>query len=129
MRRNGREYQFLGYEARGVTNSPDDGTLVPWAAATCLAHDPEAALAGLHAVLKAYPGALPNGRFVGAFNPSLPGDTAAGWIAPHCFGIDQGLVVMMIENARSGLIWELTRRSPVFGKGLKRLGFSGSWLD
>ena len=127
--RDGRRHQFLGYAARGVTCGPDDGTLVPWAAATCLAHAPEVAMAGLHAVLNAYPSALRNGRFVGAINPSVPGESAAGWIAPHCFGIDQGLVVMMIENARSGLVWDLTRRSAVFGRGLKRLGFKGGWLD
>lgn len=129
VKRDGRTQDFLGYAARGVTCSPDDGTLVPWAAAACLAHAPDEALAGLHAMLEAYPRALHGGRFAGAINPSLPGDDAAGWVAPACFGIDQGLVVMMIENARSGLIWELTRRSAVFSRGLKGLGFKGSWLD
>lgn len=126
---NGNTMQFDGYVARGVTAGPDDGTLVPWAATTCVAHAPEQALDGIRAILKAYPGALNNGQFVGAINPSLPGETQAGWVAPACFGIDQGLVVMMIENARTGLIWELTRNSTVFKKGLKRLGFSGGWLN
>ena len=76
-----------------------------------------------------YSETLRNGQFVGAINPSLPGDSAAGWVAPACFGLDQGLVVMMIENARSGLIWKLTRNSPIFTKGLKVLGFKGGWLD
>ncbi len=127
--RNGTKQTFMGYATRGVTHGCDDGTLVPWAAATCLAHEPEAALAGLHAMLDSYPQALRNGQFVGAINPSLPGDSAAGWIAPGCLGLDQGLVVMMIENARSGLIWKLTRNSPVFRKGLKSLGFKGGWLE
>ncbi|ASY57274.1 hypothetical protein SS05631_c23430 [Sinorhizobium sp. CCBAU 05631] len=35
---------------------------------------------------------------------------------------------MMIENWRSGLIWELTRSIPVFSRGLKRAGFEGGWL-
>ena len=127
--RNGNKQKFLGYAARGVTAGPDDGTLVPWAAATCVAHAPEAALAGVQAMLKAYPRCLRGGQFVGAINPSLPGDGPAGWIAPACFGIDQGLVVMMIENARSGLVWELTRNSATVKKGLKKLGFGGGWLD
>lgn len=127
--RNGNTMPFHGYAARGVTAGPDDGTLVPWAAATCVAHAPEQAMDGIHAILKAYPDALNNGQFVGAINPSLPGDTDAGWVAPACFGIDQGLVVMMIENARTGLIWELTRNSPQFKKGLIQLRFSGGWLN
>lgn len=126
--RDGRTLKCLGYAARGVPHGPDDGTLVPWAATACLAHAPDAAVAGLHAMLGTYPRALRDGRFVGAINPSLPGDGPEGWIAPACFGIDQGLVVMMIENARSGLVWELTRCSPVFKNGLKALGFKGGWL-
>ena len=102
---------------------PDDGTLVPWAAATSLAHDPQAGLSGLRAILDAYPKVLKDGQFVGAFNPTLRGDGPEGWLAPDCYGIDQGLVLMMIENARSGLIWELIRHSLVFERGLKALGF------
>lgn len=127
-KRNGVKQPFMGYAARGVTAGPDDGTLVPWAATTCLAHAPEAALAGIRAVLDTYPRALRDGQFVGAINPSLPGNGPEGWVAPACFGIDQGLVVMMIENARSGLVWELTRNSPAFKKGLRNLGFEGGWL-
>ena len=36
---------------------------------------------------------------------------------------------MMIENARTGLVWELTRNSTVVKKGLKKLGFGGGWLE
>lgn len=126
--REGEKRKFLGYAARGVPNGPDDGTLVPWAAAACLAHAPEEALAGLHAMLDRYPRALRDGQFAGAINPSLPGDGPEGWVAPACFGINQGLVAMMIENARTGMIWELTRNSAVFRKGLRVLGFHGGWL-
>jgi hypothetical protein len=127
--RNGKKKQFLGYAARGVTAGPDDGTLVPWAAAACMAHAPEAALAGVQAVRNTYPRALSNGQFLGSINPSLPGDSPEGWIAPACFGLDQGLVIMMIENARTGLIWELTRNSPTVMNGLRKLGFAGAWLE
>lgn len=127
--RNGCDRGFLGYAARGVPANPDDGTLVPWGATACVAHEPEVALAGIRALLEAYPDSLCNGRFVGAINPSLPGDSTAGWISPACVGIDQGLVLMMIENARTGLLWKLTRHSPIFRRGLQRLGFRGGWLD
>lgn len=129
QRFDGEMLRGLGYEARGVPHGPDDGTLVPWAAATSLAHAPEAALAALHAVLGRYPHVLREGRFVGAFNPSLPADDTAGWVAPACFGIDQGLVIMMIENARTGLVWELLRHSSAIQRGLKRLNFAGGWMS
>lgn len=128
-RRDGRTLKGLGYAARGVPDGPDDGTLVPWAAASCVAHAPVVALEGIRALLDAYPRVLRDGRFVGAFNPSLPGDGAEGWIAPGCFGLDQGLVATMIENARTGLIWRLTRACPIFRRGLRKLGFRGGWLE
>ena len=44
------------------------------------------------------------------------------------FGIDQGPVVLMIENYRSGLLWNIMRRCPAIKRGLLRAGFSGAWL-
>ena len=46
----------------------------------------------------------------------------------HHFGIDQGPVVLMIENYRSGLIWDIMRRCPAVIAGLRRAGFTGGWL-
>ena len=51
-----------------------------------------------------------------------------GWLSEGWFGLDQGLLVMMIENHRSGLIWEITRQCPVIRAGLIRAGFTGGWL-
>ena len=44
-------------------------------------------------------------------------------------GIDQGPIVLMIENYRSGLIWNLMKKNPYFVRGLKRAGFKGGWID
>ena len=44
------------------------------------------------------------------------------------YGLDQGLIVMMIENYRSGFIWRMMRRCPYIVTGLRRAGFSGGWL-
>jgi hypothetical protein len=57
------------------------------------------------------------------------GASGAHWSAPDSFGIDQGPVVMMLENFRSDLIWRLLRRSPYVRRGLERAGFSGGWLE
>lgn len=76
-----------------------------------------------------YPALVNEGCLPGGFNPSLPGDGPEGWVDDRIVGLDQGLVVMMIENWRSGLIWELTRSIPAFSQGLSRAGFAGGWLS
>jgi len=47
---------------------------------------------------------------------------------PSNFGIDQGPVVLMIENYRTELLWNIMRRCPAVVAGLRRAGFSGDWL-
>ena len=59
----------------------------------------------------------------------LRGRSPTGWwVTPYHFGIDQGPVVLMIENYRSGLIWDIMRRCPALLAGLGRAGFTGGWL-
>lgn len=50
------------------------------------------------------------------------------WVSPYHFGIDQGPVVLMIENYRTGLLWNIMRRCKPLVIGLRRAGFSGGWL-
>jgi hypothetical protein len=51
-----------------------------------------------------------------------------GWISPRHVGLNQGPIVMMIENYRSALLWQLMRRCEPIVLGLRRAGFSGGWL-
>ena len=60
--------------------------------------------------------------FVDAFNESV------GWFAPTWLAIDQGPIVCMIENHRSGLLWRLFMSAPEVRRGLRRLGFSSPAL-
>ena len=46
-------------------------------------------------------------------------------MSPYHFRIDQGPVVLMIENYRPGLLWDIMRRCPAIVTGLRRAGFSG----
>ncbi len=46
------------------------------------------------------------------------------WVAPSYLAIDQGPIVVMIENHRSGLLWKLFMSCPEVQAGLKKLGFS-----
>jgi hypothetical protein len=76
--------------------------------------------------------------FLDAFNPTLR-ETAPeikhgrvvdgiGWVDKDYLGIDQGPIVCMIENWRSGLIWNVMRKNPHVRRGLERAGFRGGWL-
>ena len=58
-------------------------------------------------------------------NPAFRENTTAntGWFSDHYSAINEGLVVLMIENYRSGLIWRLFGSSPYTQKGLKQAGF------
>jgi hypothetical protein len=44
------------------------------------------------------------------------------------FGNDQGPIVLMVENYRSGLVWDIMRRCPAVIAGLRRAGLTGGWL-
>ena len=52
----------------------------------------------------------------------------AGLGLGRSFGLDQGMIVLMIENYRSGLLWRLSRGNPCIRSGLRRAGFRGGWL-
>ena len=49
-------------------------------------------------------------------------------MSPWHLGLNQGPIVLMIENFRSGLIWRLMRKCPYLVSGLRRAGFAGGWL-
>ena len=76
--------------------------------------------------------------FLDSFNPSFTATDVpiqhgrvtdqAGWVDGDYLGIDQGPIVAMIENHRSGLVWDRMRRSPAVRTGLQRAGFTGGWL-
>ncbi len=127
---DGLAHRLMGYSARGVPYGPDDGTIAPWAASACVPFEPEAAIAGLRTLLAKYPKVLRENRFAGSFNPTLAtsDDAPEGWISEGCYGLDQGLLVMLIENHRTGLIWQLMRNSPTIRTGLDKAGFRGGWL-
>ena len=129
LRLDGRSRRFFGYVARGVPYGPDDGTIAPCAALASLPFAPELVLSALRHFCARYPEMIEGSRLPSSFNPSLPGDGPSGWVCEGDFGLDQGLVVLMIENYRSRLIWTLMRRCPHIGTGLRRAGFTGGWLS
>lgn len=132
---------FMKYAARGASpfHTIDDGTIAPTAAGGMIPFAPEIAIPALMEMKVRYGDALyTEYGFKDAFNPTYPdyadnSDTGAihegvGWVARDYLGIDQGPILLMIENHRSGLIWEVLRDHPVIRRGLARAGFRGGWL-
>jgi hypothetical protein len=123
------ERRFFGYAARGAPYGPDDGTIAPCAALASLPFAPQVVLPALRRLCERFPQMTMTSRLPGGFNPTVPGDGPQGWVSEGYFGLDQGLIVLMIENYRSQLIWQLMRRCPHIATGLCCAGFGGGWLQ
>ncbi len=126
----GRKFRFYDYIARSIPNGPDDGTLAPWAVAGSLPFAPEVVLPSLKRINQDYPEMTSKYGFKCSYNPTFTSGKrkGKGWVSQGYYGLDQGPIVMMIENYRSGLLWRLMRRCPYVVKGLRRAGFRGGWL-
>jgi len=128
---DGREQEFFGYLAREVPNGPDDGTIAPWAVVASLPFAPEIVLPTLdHFIYHCKLGNEDHCGFKATFNETHPDRSTNpfGWVSPWQFGLNQGPIVLMIENYRSGLLWRLMRNCPYLVNGLRRAGFAGGWL-
>ena len=62
------------------------------------------------------------------FNPTAGEPGTTGWVSEGIFGLDQGMIVLMIENYRSGLLWQLGRGNRRPRPDCAAPGFSGGWL-
>ena len=125
---NGRKIRFYSYIARSFPYGPDDGTLAPWAVAASLPFAPEVVLPSLHRLNEEYPEITNQYGFKCSYNSTFTSGNSKGWISKGYYGLDQGPIIMMIENYRTGLIWRLMRRSSYIVNGLRRAAFRGGWL-
>jgi hypothetical protein len=126
---NGIERRFFDYIARGAPYGPDDGSIAPWGVVASLPFAPEIVLPTIRYFDQLDLGMLRPYGFKATFNPTFTvGENGRGWVSPWHFGIDQGPIILMIENYRSGLIWSLMRRCPAIITGLRRAGFTNGWL-
>lgn len=127
---NGIKRRFFAYVARKVPQGPDDGTIAPWAAATSLPFAPEIVLPALQHFSEVYPEMTSKYGFKCSFNPTFQDHTAKkrGWVSQGYYGLDQGPIVLMVENCRSGLVWRLMRHCSYIVRGLRRAGFKNGWL-
>ncbi len=126
---NGIERRFFDYIARGAPFGPDDGTVAPWVVVASLPFAPEIVLPTIQNFNALDLGMLDSYGFKTSFNPTFEVEgSQCGWVSPWYFGIDQGPLILMIENYRTGLLWSVSKRSPYIVEGLRRAGFHDGWL-
>jgi hypothetical protein len=129
---NGIRRVFYDYIARGAPFGPDDGTISPWAVVASLPFAPEIVIDTVrHAIERLDLKRLSPYGFDASFNSTFPGShrNRHGWVSPWIFGLNQGPIILMIENFQSELIWKSARKCRPIVEGLRRAGFLGGWLD
>ncbi len=108
-----------GYRARGAPPPQnDDGTITPTAPGGSYPFTPEESLSALRAMYDTYRTRLWHRYgFRDAFN------STRNWFASDFIGIDQGPIVLMIENGRTGAIWDRFMQHEAVQHGLSQAGF------
>ena len=120
-----RRQAFYGYAARGVPYGPNDGTLSGPATLASLVFAPDIVVP---AVRQWMAQGGEQALLASGVNATVRTPNGRPWVSEGRFGLDQGLLVLMLENHRSGLVWHLLRDSPYICAGLQRAGFRGGWL-
>lgn len=124
---------FFDYRARGAasTNIVDDGTISPTAAGGSYPFIPLEAESTLSYMWTTYHDDLVGKYgFKDAFNLSyIDEDHKKGWFDKDYLGIDQGPILLQLQNHDTALIWNIMKKNPYIVSGLKKAGFKGGWLN
>lgn len=111
---------YNGYAAHSPTE--DLGTISPTAALSAFPYTPEYSMQALkHFYYDLGDKIWSEYGFIDAFNESK------NWYAQSHLAIDQGPIIVMIENYRSGLLWKLFMSCPEIKVSLSRLGFTSPY--
>ncbi|MCB0664739.1 MAG: Tat pathway signal protein [Saprospiraceae bacterium] len=127
--------RFMTYSARGASamRIRDDGTLAPTAAGGSVPFAPDECLSALKYMWENnYDNLVGEFGFKDAFNLSFTftEDTKnKGWFDHDYLGIDQGPILIQIQNHENELIWNLMKKNRYIREGLKKAGFTGGWLE
>lgn len=112
---------YNGYNAHSPEN--DNGTISPTAALSSFPYSPQESMQALRHFYYKYGSKIwTKYGFADAFNETQ------NWVADSHLAIDQGPIIVMIENYRSGLLWKLFMSCPEIQNGLLRLNFESPYL-
>ena len=116
-------YSVKGYAGHAPTTKRDIGVISPTAALSSFPYTPVQSMAAMKHWYNDMKDKLwgPYG-FYDAFSEEY------NWYEPHYLAIDQGPIVVMMENYRSGLLWKLFMSCTEVRTGLKKLGFESPYL-
>lgn len=111
----------FGYKAHEPSTNGDNGTIAPTGALSSMPYTPEESIAALKYFYREQGARLwgPMG-FYDAFN------LQENWFASSYLAIDQGPIIGMIENYRSGLLWNTFMKDPEIRAALDRIGFTAT---
>ena len=126
--------RFRTYWARGASalEITDDGTISPTAAGGSIPFAPEECINALFTMKNTFGKRLyQEYGFKDSFNMTYhrPGSLKKGWFDPDYLGIDQGPIIIQLENYQTELIWKIMKKNNYIISGLKKAGFTGGWLD
>lgn len=112
---------YKGYVAHSAEN--DRGVIQPTAAISSMPYTPKESMAALRYFYETLGEKIwSRYGFVDGFS------IHHNWFAKSHLAIDQGPIINMIENYRTGLLWKLFMQIPDVQKGLRRLGFSSAYI-
>lgn len=115
--------EFLSYAGRGTSgpdyNYFDDGTIAPYGPLSSLPFAPEIVIPTIRSINEKM-----GDRLWGKYGYYDSFNLTAQWVNDDFIGIDQGPMLIMIENFRTGLVWDYVMKDPIIQEGLEILGFS-----
>jgi len=111
-------YSVDGYAAHAPNEQEDKGVISPTAALSSIVYTPEYSLEVMRHLYKMKDRVFGEYGFYDAFSESFK------WYPERYLAIDQGPTAVMIENYRSGLLWDLFMSHPDVRRGLDKLGFT-----
>lgn len=120
---NFSDKKFEGYAGRG-TSGPDntiaeDGTIAPYGPLSSLPFAPEIVFPTIESMNAKY-----GSKIWGKYGYYDSFNLTAKWVDNDFIGIDEGPMLIMIENFRTGLVWNYVMKDPIIQKGLEKLGFA-----
>ncbi len=132
---NPEKYKGYGENMWGLTSSyslqfyaahrpgDDPGVISPTAALSSMPYTPEKSMAMLRYLYSEHD------TLIGQFGPYDAFSFEHNWYVPRYLAIDQGPIPVMIENYRTGLLWDLFMANEDVQLGLRNLGFQSPYLE
>lgn len=109
-------YSVNGYDAHRPGN--DLGVITPTAALASFPYTPNESMKMLHYLY------TEQDSLIGKYGPYDAFSLEDNWFVPRYLAIDQGPITIMIENYRSGMLWNLFMQNEDVKRGLDKLGFT-----